>query len=313
LAALSHDWQVAVWDRVAGRLLHVHEITGGANSTADNAGLAFSHDGRFLAAAAAEQAKLWDVASGKEERAWKLDYGLVNQMMFDPTDKKLLLFRVESPSGRWGDPAKNPRSCVVRDLLAPRGVEEPLYTISDFPWSVETALAAPDGHWFAITGTRGPGEKGRSVRVFKGVTGEEMWNMNPTPHDMASSLQVDPGSEVLGVWNGKTGQLQLVGLAGKEALATLEPGVTSLGPKRLLATRSAESPDVGAIRHTLVSIEGGKETPLLVLGLHGRPMYSAIQFNSAGTHLAWGNEDGTVSVCDIPEVQRRLAAVGLGW
>ena len=36
-------------------------------------------------------------------------------------------------------------------------------------------------------------------------------------------------------------------------------------------------------------------------------------FNPAGTHLAWGNADGTVTVGDIGEIQRRLAAVGLGW
>ena len=34
---------------------------------------------------------------------------------------------------------------------------------------------------------------------------------------------------------------------------------------------------------------------------------------AAGTQLAWGNIDGTVTVADLNEVQRRLAAEGLGW
>jgi hypothetical protein len=50
------------------------------------------------------------------------------------------------------------------------------------------------------------------------------------------------------------------------------------------------------------------EFPLDVLNFcsHG-------QFSRDGLHLAWGNTDGTVSLLDLKEIQRRLAAVGLGW
>jgi hypothetical protein len=36
-------------------------------------------------------------------------------------------------------------------------------------------------------------------------------------------------------------------------------------------------------------------------------------FSRAGTHWAWGHEDGRVTVCAIPEVQHRLGEIGLGW
>ncbi len=39
----------------------------------------------------------------------------------------------------------------------------------------------------------------------------------------------------------------------------------------------------------------------------------AIKFSPDGNHIVWGNQDGTVTVCDLNEVQRRLAGVGLGW
>jgi hypothetical protein len=36
-------------------------------------------------------------------------------------------------------------------------------------------------------------------------------------------------------------------------------------------------------------------------------------FSPDGKLLAWGNADGTVSVCDLGEANRRLREVGLAW
>jgi hypothetical protein len=38
-------------------------------------------------------------------------------------------------------------------------------------------------------------------------------------------------------------------------------------------------------------------------------------FSANGTHLAWGHTDGSVTVCDIPEVRHRLEKIDpdLGW
>jgi hypothetical protein len=38
-----------------------------------------------------------------------------------------------------------------------------------------------------------------------------------------------------------------------------------------------------------------------------------ISFSPDGREVAWGNREGSVSVCDLDEVQRRLAEVDLGW
>ena len=37
------------------------------------------------------------------------------------------------------------------------------------------------------------------------------------------------------------------------------------------------------------------------------------QFSRDGSLFVWGNLDGTVNVCDIAEVRRRLTEIGLGW
>ena len=36
-------------------------------------------------------------------------------------------------------------------------------------------------------------------------------------------------------------------------------------------------------------------------------------FNRDGRLLAWGNQDGTASVCEMEELNRRLGEIRLGW
>jgi hypothetical protein len=43
----------------------------------------------------------------------------------------------------------------------------------------------------------------------------------------------------------------------------------------------------------------------------GIPTHS--MFTPDGQFAAWGNADGTVSICDFPQVNRRLGEAGLGW
>ena len=77
---------------------------------------------------------------------------------------------------------------------------------------------------------------------------------------------------------------------------------------RYSARREANDP------HTGISLflEEGKE-PVVTVGIDLVVTSVRAAFDPAGTHFAWGNEDGTVTVCDIPRLQRRLAEVRLGW
>ncbi len=120
VAALSIDWRVAVWDRRTGFLQSVFDVTPGL--TADNTGLAFSHDGRKLAVSVGHEARMWDLQTG-QSKAWRLPEGLVDTLAFDATDTHLYLLRMETAD--WNRaPDKNspirsyPRVCRVRDLLA---------------------------------------------------------------------------------------------------------------------------------------------------------------------------------------------------
>ena len=40
---------------------------------------------------------------------------------------------------------------------------------------------------------------------------------------------------------------------------------------------------------------------------------AGVSFSPDGNYAAWGNSDGTVAVCDLPEIDRRLGEAKMGW
>src|SRR5207237_4796519 len=81
LAALSHNWQVAIWETASGRLEYLFDVPRGV--FADNAALAFSRDAQKFAFAAGQEAKLWDLAPGAGEKRWSIPPGLLVRLRFD--------------------------------------------------------------------------------------------------------------------------------------------------------------------------------------------------------------------------------------
>jgi hypothetical protein len=53
-------------------------------------------------------------------------------------------------------------------------------------------------------------------------------------------------------------------------------------------------------------------TPLVTLGIDVVAS-NFVQFDPRGTQLAWGNADGTVTVCNLEEIRDRLSRAGLQW
>ena len=64
--------------------------------------------------------------------------------------------------------------------------------------------------------------------------------------------------------------------------------------------------------HKIVLWAPRQETPLLTITSNVLGP-SASQFSPGGRFAVWGNPDGTVTVFELEEVQRRLARFGLGW
>jgi WD40 repeat protein len=307
LAALAHDWQVGIWEMPAGRLRHVLDVPRGPFE--DNTALAFSPDGRRLAFAAGSTASLWDVATGTKLRPpWQLPPALADALAFDQTGTRLLLFRYETVDGvpPYGtDRGRHPRICCIRDLLGPQPLR-PLAQSRAFDWHIGWAAADPAGRRFYAGGWHGKGGRHRTIKAFAALTGEHLWSVpaKEGPHRGA----LEPSGDLLAVCLDGT-QTQVVATAsGKEVPSIPRGGIVVLGPgaQTFLV-------QVGLDGGSLALYRPGGQAPLVTL--RGPTWHSSVvsPFSPDGRFATWGNADGTISVCDIEQVRRRLAEVGLGW
>jgi serine/threonine protein kinase/WD40 repeat protein len=309
LAALSQDWQVAIWDRRAGRLLHVLDAPQGL--VADNAALAFSPDGKRLAFSSGKEAKLWDVTTGEKKASWTLLPGLVDKLAFDASSGKLLLFRVETRDGKrlpGGDPNQHPRVCRIREL--PEGGPAKLIAEkTDFNWHVFDAVAASDSTFFVVEGlSRGPGGLRQALKAYAATSGKELWSHDIEGPPSSTVPALDPSGKFLAYIDYKAQRCVVLEVPSKKLVKTLSNRVRALGPEQKYWGHPGFTPPYG---FTLYSWE--REAPLVTLNLNQQVSSTEHGFSRDGAHLAWGNTDGTVTLCDIAETQRRLAAAGLGW
>jgi WD40 repeat protein len=312
IAAISLDWRIAIWELPSGFLHSLFEMSPGL--TADNSGLAFSHDGRRFACSVGAEAKLWDLETG-QVTSWRLPEGLGDTLAFDATDTRLWLFRVETADGVHRPDSRSPlnqypRVCRMRDLLANRdhdlrnvGKSKPVWETREFDAGDVHAEAASDGRCLAAVGRHGIEKGERFVKVFESATGKVV--LAPPADGVllevtGQFLVIHPKSDVHGVWD-------LIKFPTGEFVDSIADPFLAFGPEaRFVAMRAPRG--FGYSLH-----KRGEATPLVTLGIdtlaeEGRPTFSR-----DGALLAWGNRDGTVTVCHLEEVQRRLAAIGLGW
>jgi serine/threonine protein kinase/WD40 repeat protein len=315
LTALSHNWQIGIWDADTGRLLF--KVDAPIGRFADNVALTFSPDKRCLVFASHCHAKLWDIATGKELRSWQFGPGLSDFLTFDPS-ATLLSFRVETRDGKeppftefsW---TKHPRVCRIRDL---KGTKARLIKeLWDFNKHVYYRVGTTDGKYIVVEGEGdSPAGLARSVKVFHGLTGKELVSIPSRRTQDSSRLQIDP-----------LGGFFQVALSDDVSNQPLVMSKIELPSGKLLGTfeKSDENTSLtqqywierGKTNLATFSLMRRKDRALLVqLGIDAAPnTISDIQFNSVENQLAWGNADGTVTICDIRGMQRRLAEVGLGW
>jgi WD40 repeat protein len=312
VAAHSHDWRVALWDRATGHLRSVWEAPKGFS--ADNTALAFDADGRRLAAAAGRQAQVWDTESGRQLHAWNLPAGMVDQMSFDSAGK-LLLFRVETSddarSPQDSDFQVYPRICRIRDLLG-RGPDAPVAEIPEFNRHVYTAVAAPDGRFFVVEGDHeGTDGNRRMILALDGHTGQVLWSRGLTKRARYGVLATDPTGAILTFHPDDDQGAMLVEMPWGQPLRTCRRMPACVGPEAALWIQSNPASPSG--RNCGYSLLRGDQSRLVNLGIDFQPQLGVSTFNRDGSRLAWGNPDGTVIVCDMKEIQRRLTEVGLGW
>ncbi len=199
IAALAHNWQVAIWEAASGRLEYLLDVPQG--SFADNAGFGFSPDGKRFAFAAGREAKLWDLATGEELRRWPLPLGFGDQLGFHGADKLLLLRRETKDAKQYPDSdapaAAYPRVCRIRDLLSATWTE-PIKEITDFNGDMFQAVGPADASYFVVQGLKGIPRRPFTT-AYEGPTGKMLWSKPCSAdfHGDVCSGWFDPAGKVM--------------------------------------------------------------------------------------------------------------------
>jgi serine/threonine protein kinase/WD40 repeat protein/type II secretory pathway pseudopilin PulG len=304
LAALSQSWDIGIWDVASNSLERIFEAPRG--DTPDNAGLAFSPDGSLFAFSTGEGARVWDLTSGGQVVRVQLPRGLTDALAFDAKGR-LLLFRTETRkgistrSGDWLSSDKDPRVCRIRDLLS-QHPEIPLAELNDFDQRVHGAIATPRAERFVVAGKATDGDGSANwLKAFDGATLKVQWavplTVDPCP------FVVDPIRQIL---HSGSGENSLV--------LNIATGQPVLDPLPVRPSAIAPGGDLWVVADKDWSIwQRGINHP--VVTLHTAPIYDARfpVFSPEGKLLAWGEPDGTVSVCDLPNIRAKLKELGLGW
>jgi eukaryotic-like serine/threonine-protein kinase len=293
VAALANDWHVAIWDIQRPELLKLFAMPPG--QTADNAAITFNADGSQLAYSSGENAVIVDVSSGERLQYWPLPAGLCDLLVF-PSADRLLSFRVEKRDER--------PVCRIRNLLGETQLT-PVAEVEDFDTHVLTAAALPNRQWFIAEGLGG------DIRIYDG-DGRNIQAIAAAFHGQYAVIATDPTGEHVALQTDRNPQ------------RTALYNVTSVHPiTSLPAIPICLSP--AGDRYFGRGSRGLAEAGLSLFNTAGLPLVSfdtdtittssasVATFDKRGQILAWGKRNGTVCVCFLGEVRRKLASVSLDW
>ena len=286
VAALSDDWQVAIWETRTGRLAALLQVPVG--NVADNAGGAFGLRDDEFAFASWNTACLYDLSTHSEVRRWILPNGLSEQLQFDAHGRLLLLRRERGPGQHWYGWW---RLYQLKDSPTPTL----LYEQSDPHWfTVATAFPAGGERFLAWNTTR-PGDR-RSLRAYDVASGAELTNAITTRTNGELRVFLDPTGRWFGYTPDASDRLQIVNLHDLKPVMVTPDHCRALGPAGELAVGQHFGWEI---------LDAQGQTTGLPLGLDWDPAF-APSFSPDGRLLAWGTVDGLVLLADLSEAKRRL-------
>jgi len=137
------------------------------------------------------------------------------------------------------------------------------------------------------------------------MTGKQLGTLPLNKTDSYPYLRLDSTGKMLAYTPADGDQTTLVEIPSGRVLGVLPSGPIALGPGGSYWVSSLPPPGM-----TLVRRQDAR--PLFAIGIEGE-VAGDQAFSPDGTRWACGHADGSVTVCDIPAVQRRLADLGLGW
>jgi WD40 repeat protein len=188
LASLSLDNTVRVWDTRAGETIRTLKLGGKPTGMVGSSGLAFSSDGKRIAAANRETVKVWDAATGRELHDF---HQPADSVAFSPDGRRLALaFR---------------NALAVCD--ADTGKE--IYALKS---SFDVVLFTPEGSRLIAQGSEG-------VKFLDAATGKEVMALRPRAGRRGDLAALSPdgrrlalvyGRNVIRLWDTSSGEEALV-------------------------------------------------------------------------------------------------------
>lgn len=302
LAALGHNWELAIWSLPAGRLERLLETPQGL--TADNASFAFSPDEERLLFATARQAVVWEWRSGKLLAQWSLPLGLGHAVWFD-AEERMFVFQWDSASQEG---IVQPGPCTLRELVV-SGEVRPVWSKQVFGGRSLSARIVDGGRKVAVAG------QFMTDRVTNGVfviydtsTGNEYFSIPRTnPFDPEYFPVNDTASLAAASDDAMHTNWTIFRVpSGEEAWRT-RLVLSAIAPNsQWLSCSTAHS-------RGMEVIPWGEAHRRLDVGVEDRITHSWSVFSPDSRRVARGMSSGTVLVLDIEEGYRRLEAWDFGW
>src|SRR5208337_4032082 len=172
-----------------------------------------------------------------------------------------------------------------------------------------------DGTYYVVEGLSGtPEKKVRSIHLYEVATGKRVWTIpsQQPADDLAGGVGFDPTGTVLAVRLSRGRPVTLLNVPSGDVLDTISPGSPVLGPRAEKQLWLDVLPPTPERPEGLSLFQRAVKEPLVTFLLDGNGS-SSVRFTRDGLHAAWGRTDGTVTVANFVDVQRRLAEIGLSW
>jgi hypothetical protein len=204
--------------------------------------------------------------------------------------------------------------CRIRNLLSLDWRTKPLVEDHGLVENPDTgvafnAAATRDGRCFIAECEYLVDRKQRMlVKAYDGFNGRELWSVpSTTTAGGPGTVTSDATGGFVAFRTANTTNVELADVFTRKVTKTLAAVPSALGPKGDLYVTGDPGREQG---FSLFS--DTKRTPLVTLGIDTLTT-SAVQFGILGSQLAWGNRDGSVTVCHLEEINRRLADANLQW
>jgi hypothetical protein len=186
--------------------------------------------------------------------------------------------------------------------------------IMDFARGATAAAMSADGKYVVADGR--PATDRRAIRVFD-ASGRMIWDI-PTTRSDPNTIRITPTGHVISSFLDDEHRAWLLDLDQRRSIGRwIAPPPQCLGPNAsrwIVATvPELHKRGVAAYERGISLFNEDRVEPLVTLGIDDRIGDQSVQFDPTGRFVVWGDNRGTLRLCDIPEVDRQLSAAGLGW